>query len=89
MCPRCRRDQFFASGGASRLADQKANLQQEINRLKSGEKDPWVVRDLETHIEYLQKRIQATEEELQDFMDLTPGLKAQHKLLTFIPGLAT
>ena len=71
-----------------RLADQKANLQQESNRLKSGEKDEWVVRDLEIHIEYLQQRIKATEEELQDFMDQTPGLKSQQKLLTSIPGIS-
>lgn len=47
-----------------RLQDQKANLQQEKNRLGSGEKDLWVIRDLKTHIKYLEKRIKGTEAEI-------------------------
>lgn len=70
-----------------RLEDQKANLQQETNRLKSGERDSWVVSDLQIHIEYLQERIAATEKEIQDFINKTPGLKSQQKLLTSIPGI--
>ena len=70
-----------------RLTDQKANLQQEINRLKSGERDAWVVGDLQTHIDYLEERIKATEEEIQELIDRTPNLKSQHKLLTSIPGI--
>jgi len=70
-----------------RLEDQKANLQQETNRLKSGERDSWVVSDLQIHIEYLQERIAATEKEIQDFINKTPGLKSQQKLLTTIPGI--
>ena len=52
-----------------RLADQKANLQQEINRLKSGETDAWVVVDLQIHIDYLQERIKVTKKEVQDIID--------------------
>ena len=70
-----------------RLEDQKANLQQEVNRLKSGEKDRWVVGDLQIHIDYLQERIAATEKEIEDFINKTPGLKSQQKLLTTIPGI--
>jgi len=70
-----------------RLEDQKANLRQEINRLKSGERDSWVVSDLQIHIDYLQERIAATEKEIQDFINKTPGLKSQQKLLTTIPGI--
>jgi len=70
-----------------RLTDQKANLQQEINRLKSGEKDVWVIEDLQIHIDYLRERIKATEKEIDALIDQTPGLKSQHKLLTSIPGI--
>lgn len=70
-----------------RLEDQKANLQQEVNRLKSGEKDTWVVGDLQIHIDYLQERIAATEKEIEDFINKTPSLKSQQKLLTTIPGI--
>jgi len=70
-----------------RLEDQKANLRQEVNRLKSGERDSWVVSDLQIHIDYLQDRIAATEKEIQDFINKTPGLKSQQRLLTTIPGI--
>ena len=70
-----------------RLADQKANLQQEINRLKSGETDAWVVVDLQIHIDYLQERIKVTKKEVQDIIDQTPDLKSQRNLLTSIPGI--
>jgi transposase len=70
-----------------RLEDQKANLRQETNRLKSGEQDSWVVSDLQIHIDYLQERIAATEKEIQNFINKTPSLKSQQKLLTTIPGI--
>ena len=70
-----------------RLDDLKANLQQENNRMKSGESDSWVVDDLQSHINYLRDRIAATEKEIEDFIDQTPGLKSQQKLLTSIPGI--
>lgn len=69
-----------------RLQDQKANLQQEKNRLESGEKDPWVIRDLETHIEYLKKRIKATEAEIEEVVNQSPELKFNRMLLTTIPA---
>lgn len=70
-----------------RLQDQKANLQQEKNRLESGEKDLWVVHDLKAHVNYLKERIRATENEIEDIIDQTPDLKFKRKLLTSIPGI--
>jgi len=70
-----------------RLRALKANLHQENNRLKSGEKDEWVIDDLKTHIEFLNKRIKAIKAEIDDFVKRTPNIKSQHDLLTSIPGI--
>jgi transposase len=70
-----------------RLQALKDNLQQEKNRLKSGEKDTWVTYDLSIHITFLSERIKASEKEIQDLINQTPGLKSQHDLLTSIPGI--
>jgi transposase len=70
-----------------RLQDQKTNLQQEVNRLKSGEKDTWVVDDLNTHIAYLRERIAATNKEIKTFIHQSPVLKTQQELLISIPGI--
>ena len=71
-----------------RLQALKDNLRQEKNRLKSGEKDVWVTNDLNTHIKFLEDRIEATEKEIQDLINQNPGLKSQQDLLTSIPGIA-
>jgi len=71
-----------------RLQALKDNLQQEKNRLNSGEKDVWVTTDLNTHIKFLKERINATEKEIQDLINQNPGLKSQQDLLTSIPGIA-
>ena len=65
----------------------KDNLQQEKNRKDSGEQDAWVSNDLDTHINFLQERIKATNREIKELMDQNPGLKSQQKLLTSIPGI--
>jgi transposase len=70
-----------------RLRSLKANLHQENNRLKSGEKDEWVINDLTIHIEFLQERIKAAEKEIKEFVNQTPSLKSQRDLLTSIPGI--
>lgn len=70
-----------------RLNDLQINYQQEKNRLSSGEKDAWVIKDLSIHVEYLKARIEATEEEIQTFINQTPDLKAKQKLLVSIPGI--
>jgi transposase len=70
-----------------RLSDLQANYRQESNRLLSGEKDAWVIKDLSVHVEYLKARIVATEEEIQNFINQTPDLKAKQDLLVSIPGI--
>lgn len=70
-----------------RLQDLKAQLQQENNRLKSGEKDPWVLDDLSLHVKCLHQRIKAAESEIKDVIKHSETLKANHELLTSIPGI--
>jgi len=70
-----------------RLQALKDNLQQEKNRMQSGEKDEWVTTDLAIHIRFLEDRIKATENEIKDLIDKSPGLKSQQGLLRSIPGI--
>lgn len=70
-----------------RLDDLQTNYRQESNRLLSGEKDAWVINDLSVHAEYLKARIEATEDEIQNFIKQTPDLKAKQDLLVSIPGI--
>jgi len=70
-----------------RLTDLQANYRQEGNRLTSGEKDDWVIRDISVHLEYLKASMEATEAEIQNFTNQTPGLKAKQELLVSIPGV--
>ena len=70
-----------------RLSDLQTNCQQERNRLKSGEKDPWVLASIQKHIEYLENCIDDTSKDIQRYIDQNPDLKNQQKLLTSIPGI--
>ena len=70
-----------------RLQALKANLQQERNRKKSGEKDVLVLNDLDMHIEFLKERIKAIKKDIRDLIKQTPELKSQHDLLTTISGI--
>ena len=70
-----------------RLQDIKAQLQQEKNRLKSGESDAWVLDDLSLHVDYLQQRVKATESEIKEVFKQSDELKNQLDLLTSIPGI--
>lgn len=70
-----------------RLNDLKTNRRQEINRLRSGERDPWVIEELTIHIEFLDGRIKHTEKEMREFMKQTTELKEQQELLRSIPGI--
>jgi transposase len=70
-----------------RLQALKANLQQEKNRKKSGEKDILVLKDLDMHIAFLTDRIEAINKDIRDLIKQTPELKSQHDLLTSIPGI--
>lgn len=70
-----------------RLNDLQNNCQQERNRLKSGEKDPWVLESIQQHIDYLESCIGDTGKDIQQYINQNPDLKAQQKLLTSIPGI--
>lgn len=70
-----------------RLGALMANLQQESNRLKSGERDSWVIDDLTHHIEFLKERIQAIKKELRELIKQTRSLKSQQDLLVTIIGI--
>jgi len=70
-----------------RLQTLKANLQQERNRKKSGEKDILVLKDLDMHIAFLQERIKAINKVIHDLIKRTPQLKSQYDLLTTVPGI--
>lgn len=70
-----------------RLNDLQTNCQQERNRLKSGERDPWVLANIQKHIEYLENCIDDTKNGIKRYIDQNPDLKAQKKLLTSIPGI--
>ena len=82
LCPEIKRLRALIR----RLQDQKANFQQENNRLDSGEKDPWVIRDLKDHMVYLKRRIKATEAEIEEVVNGSSELKFNRRLLTTIPG---
>jgi len=70
-----------------RSQDLKAQLQQENNRLKSGEKNPWVLDDLSLNVEFLRGRIKAAEKEIKEIIKQSETLKTKHDLLTSIPGI--
>lgn len=70
-----------------RLRALKATRNQENNRLKSGEKDAWVIEDLNRHIKFLDERIEAVKKEIDEFVQQTPSLKSQRDLLISIPGI--
>lgn len=72
-----------------RLRGVKTQIQQENNRLKSGERDPWVIDDLTRHMEYLKENVKKIEKEIQECIHQSDTLKTQHDLLTSIPGIGT
>jgi transposase len=70
-----------------RLANLQNNYQQERNRTLSGEKDAWVLADLKAHLDYLNDRIRAAKQIIQEHIDQYPDLKSQQELLVSIPGI--
>jgi transposase len=70
-----------------RLSDLQTSHQQERNRLLSGEKDAWVLSDLQAHIDYLNICISNTSIALHQFIDQDTYLKSQRDLLISIPGI--
>jgi transposase len=70
-----------------RLDDLQTAYQQERNRSLSGEKDAWVLEDLQIHLSYLQERIQAARQAIQQHIEQQPQLRSQQELLVSIPGI--
>jgi transposase len=70
-----------------RLDDLQSAYQQERNRSLCGEKDTWVLEDLRIHLNYLQERIQATRQAIQQHIERHSSLHTQQTLLISIPGI--
>lgn len=70
-----------------RLADLQSAYQQEHNRSRCGEKDAWVMEDLRIHLSYLQERILATRQAIQQHIQQHVSLRSQQALLISIPGI--
>jgi transposase len=70
-----------------RLDDLQSTYQQERNRSLCGEKDAWVLEDLHIHLSYLQKRIQAARQAIQQHIEQHSNLSSQQALLISIPGI--
>jgi transposase len=70
-----------------RLDDLQSNYQQEKNRLRSGERDTYVIANLTEHVDYLESSIKALKKQIQEYIDQTPGLKSQQDLVKSIPGI--
>lgn len=69
------------------LDDLKALRQAEKNRLEAKPGSLAVVAQIEQLIALLEAQMAATLQQIQDHIDQHPGLKAQHDLLTSIPGV--
>ena len=70
-----------------RLDDLQSAYQQERNRSLSGEKDAWVLEDLRIHLSYLQERILAARQAIQQHIEEHASLASQQALLISIPGI--
>lgn len=70
-----------------RLEDLQSAYQQERNRSLCGEKDAWVLGDLQMHLSYLQERIQAARQAIQQHIEQHSNLSSQQALLISIPGI--
>jgi transposase len=70
-----------------RLEDLQSAYQQERNRLGSGERNAWVLDDLQAHLDYLGERIGVLRQTIQQYIEQNPDLNSQQKLLISIPGI--
>jgi transposase len=70
-----------------RLDDLQSAYQQERNRSLCGEKDTWVLDDLQMHLRYLKERIQMARQALQHHIEQHSNLSSQQALLISIPGI--
>lgn len=69
-----------------RLDDLKQMRQMERNRCESV--NAAVIEGIQTHLQLLDRQIQAVEQALADHIDRDPDLRNRHDLLTSIPGIA-
>lgn len=60
----------------------------EINQLKAGTHPEFIQKSMEESIDFLNKKIAATEAEIKRLRDENEQLNKQHQLLTSIPGIA-
>jgi transposase len=70
-----------------RLDDLQSAYQQERNRSLCGEKDAWVLDDLQMHLGYLQERIRVARQAIQQHIEQHSNLSSQQALLISIPGI--
>lgn len=70
------------------LADLESMCRQEQNRLASGVRDEFVLRELEGHVEYMKQRCTTIRQAIQHHVETTAELKTQQELLVSIPGIA-
>ncbi len=69
------------------LADLDSMCRQEQNRLLSGVRDDFVLKELEDHVAYMQSCRTAIREAIQQHVETTAELKKQQDLLASIPGI--
>jgi transposase len=70
-----------------RLQALKEMHQQEANRMESALNQPGMQASIQSHMQWLQANIKELERQIDDHIDRHPGLRADVKLITSIPGL--
>lgn len=73
-----------------RLEQLQAALQQERNRQEAEAAlpaSPWVTADLQEHVQYLEGKIKAAQEAIQQHLEAHPELRAERNRLCSIPGV--
>jgi transposase len=70
-----------------RYDDLQVNYRQEMNRLKSGYETPYVLEDIQDHVDYLKQRIEDIKKAMIKHIKNTPELQIQHTLLKTIIGI--
>lgn len=80
-------EQVMLQQRSRRLQALKKMQQAELNRLKSGLTDPFVLEQIQGLIAHFATLIQATQASIQALIRQNPTLKANFKLLTSIKGI--
>jgi transposase len=71
-----------------RFEDLQDNLYQERNRVQAGPTTPFVLADVQGHLQELEMRLAALRKEIHAHLLRYPELHAQQQLLESIPGIA-